>query len=388
MNKTILTPDIQKKLTDLICNLIAVDTSNPPGNEANLCANIENYFNRLNISITTYPLDSQRKSLVARIKGRSDKNILAFTGHMDVVPVSPREREAWHTPPFEPVIKNGRIYGRGSTDMKSGLATAMTALMLTCEKIKSGSYLPETDIMLIITCDEEDFMSGSKKLLRESFIKDIGKLIVCEPTSLKFGTSGAGRTYGELTITGQTGHGSRGCSGNVIHFASQFIERLLKEDFSDYDDPQFGRSFWQVLSINAGQEPGVVPDLLKMKIDARLAPDHRADDIRRRIESIIREMTQQTEYSIAYNVIDNREGWHLKNLAFREDIKKAAHSAAIPFEEICFTGTTDGSIFRRAGIECIIAGPGDLALAHRENESVSISECEEALMLYMKIIGI
>lgn len=386
---------------DLLCKLIACDSSNPPGREFGAARAVADFFGfdltedgalnrRLDApsclqggAVSVAP---QRHNLWFRLDGTTDAPALAFTGHMDVVPVGPEERRRWDTDPFEPVLKDGRVYGRGSTDMKSGLAAAMLALKQKADDVARGGARPRQTVYLLATVDEESDMLGSRAYLREPWIWDIGELVVCEPTGLELCVAGRGRTYGTVTLHGGTGHGSHGNAGNLIHAAAHFLNAMEEEDFKEFADAR-GHSFWQCLAIHAAKEPCVVPDELTLTLDARLAVDHPVDDIWERIRGLLDKTFGDTNITRELAVTDRRQGWATPAASpFRQKVERALQDCALPVQTALFGGTTDASKLREAGLEALIVGPGDLHLAHRENESVDVKEALGALTLYRRLI--
>ncbi len=361
-------------------DLVRIESINPPGNEYEVSAYLLDFFRSCSIEAEGFEVEGARRNIVARIPGKDSSRAIAFTGHMDVVPVSPKEALRWTTPPFSGDIIGGFLHGRGSSDMKGGLASAMVSMAA----IKESGITPPRDIYLIATVDEEDGMKGSKSLLDENFLDKVELLIVCEPTGLMVCNAGKGRTYGTISVQGGTGHGSQGKGQNAIDLARKLMNLMDEEDFSIYEGTEYGDSFWQPLSIHAGVEPCVVPDELELKMDARLVPDHDPEDIWRRLDRIIgRLKTENPGYEMTYEVIDVRDGWKVpegsENLL---KVKNVYLQAGIPYSTTFFAGTTDGSIFWRRGIECLILGPGDLSLVHKENEKVSVSELTDSMKVY------
>jgi acetylornithine deacetylase/succinyl-diaminopimelate desuccinylase family protein len=380
MDNKFSTETYESLLLKTVSDLVRIESINPPGNEEPVSSYLLDFFMTRSIEAEVYTVEGKRMNVVAHIPGKDSSKAIAFTGHMDVVPVSPKEALRWTSPPFSGELSGGFLHGRGSSDMKGGLASAMVSMAA----IKESGFTPPRDIYMIATVDEEDGMKGSKSLLDEKFLEKVELLIVCEPTGLMVCTAGKGRTYGTISVQGGTGHGSQGKGQNAIDLARRLMNLMEEEDFAGYEDTDYGSSFWQPLSIQAGVEPCVVPDELQLKIDARLVPEHDPDDIWRRLDRIIERLKLENPgYEVSYDVIDMREGWIVpegsENLL---KVKNVYIKAGIQFITSFFAGTTDGSIFRRRGIECLILGPGDLSLVHRENEKVKISELIDSLRIY------
>src|SRR3954454_6265961 len=132
----------------LLQQLIACDTSNPPGHEAQAVAILEAYLEPLGIECERVAKDTERPNLLARLRGRGNGPSLAFLGHLDVVQA---RRQDWTVEPFAAVERDGSIWGRGSVDMKCQVAATAVALATLARE----GFVPNGDLMLILTADEE-----------------------------------------------------------------------------------------------------------------------------------------------------------------------------------------------------------------------------------------
>ncbi|MGB4588116.1 MAG: M20 family metallopeptidase [Clostridiaceae bacterium] len=374
----------EKRLINTTSDLVKIESINPPGLEEEVGKYLMNFFQEASIEAWTIPVEGSRFDVVARIPGKDSTSSLAFTGHMDVVPVSEKERLRWKTPPFSGEIQGEFIRGRGSADMKGGLASAMVAMR---EIVKRG-IIPQNDIYLIATVDEEDGMKGSKALLKEPFLDSVSLMVVCEPTSLKACIAGKGRTYGNIRITGKTGHGSQGKGHNAIDFMRKLLNRMEETRFPEYQGTPYGDSFLQCLAIHAGVEPCVVPDELELRVDARLVPEHKTESVWKKMEEILEELKgENAGYEAAIEIIDQREGWTMKEDSPKIlQLRDVFEELKIPFQTDYFAGTTDGSIFRKKSKDCIIVGPGDLSCVHQENEKVAIRELIDSCKIYFEMM--
>lgn len=375
---------MRKSVIEVLEDLVNLKSINPPGLEASVCRYIQSYFEDLGIEVTLQEVEPDRHNLFARLPGKLPGAYL-FTGHMDVVPVSPAEETRWQTDPFKAVIKAGRLYGRGSSDMKAGLAAIMTVLA----ELKTEGFIPARDILVGLTVDEEFYMKGSQKIMADGLPEDILGIIVCEPTGLDLCTAGRGRTFGRISFQGATAHGSQPGGGcNAIDLAVEFINEMKQADFKQFSSAKYGDSFWQALSIEAGVEPGVVPDRCRLGIDARLTIGHQPAEIWQSVTLILKQLQlKHPALRYALTIDDQREPW-VTDPADRLVLNMADSLTAcgLPIRTQTFSGTTDGTKLRRGGAPCIIIGPGDLSLVHRENESVALAEVIKAVELYQTFI--
>src|SRR3954471_23736925 len=141
-------PDVRGEAVELLRRLVACDTSNPPGAEAQAAAILEDYLEPCGVECERVAKDPARANLVARLRGRGTGPSLAFLGHLDVVQA---RREDWTVEPFAGVERDGAIWGRGTIDMKCQVAASAVALATLA---REGAR-PAGDLMLILTSDEE-----------------------------------------------------------------------------------------------------------------------------------------------------------------------------------------------------------------------------------------
>lgn len=363
---------------EILTDLVELASVNPPGDEDLVCRCLESFCRAHGIEFSLQVVSPGRHNLLARLPGVCSRP-LVFTGHMDVVPVSESEALRWAGDPFIPRIRHGRLYGRGACDMKAGLAAALAAMVQVRE---AGCPLPH-DIVLCATVDEEFLMRGSAAIMADGLLADPVGIIVCEPTGLDLATASRGRTFGRITFHGHTGHGSDPSSSlNALDLAHEFMSRMKTVTFAR------DGTFWQALSIQAGVEPGVIPDECTLGIDARLGLDHEPAAIWLMVDEIMAAMaSRHPAMTWQVRIDDERESWQTPGTdPFLHQVTASWLALGQCFSQTQFPGTTDGTKLRRSGAPCIITGPGDLALAHRENESVELAQVYRAVSLYAHLM--
>ncbi len=194
--------NFDQSLITLLTDLVNIRSENPPGLEKELIDYMEKFFK--DAKLKTYRLETPllgRDNLLAVLEGseqehkvtsksnnngetrnasENEKGGTIFTGHSDVVTVSEIELKKWETDPFISCIRDGYIYGRGSCDMKAGLAAASLALA----NLSKIGFKPKSNLAILVTVDEEDSMLGSRSLVGNELLKSYTNLVVCEPSSL------------------------------------------------------------------------------------------------------------------------------------------------------------------------------------------------------------
>lgn len=378
--------NFKEEYVSLLQDLVRIPSINPPGKEEAVTRYLVSYLRRNGLDPIEVPTaDPRRRNIVCTLKGETDEDAIVFTGHQDVVGISEAETPLWITDPFGAQIIDGRLYGRGSSDMKSGVAAMVMAMVL----LKRQDVRPHRDVILAITCDEENLMSGSKALIRTNYFSRAKAVIVCEPTGLKVCRVGKGRTFGSITVFGKAAHGSKqGVGQNAVDLAVDLITLVNQTDFSAFDHPDYGSTFWRVLAIHAGMEPQVVPNECRMTLDARLSVKHHPDQVWHTFDELLSVFRERhPDARVTYEIIDERAPFIIpEDAPIVAEVRAAFEAARIPYAEDFFTGTTDGTQFKKIGIDPIILGPGDLSVVHRENEFVAIDEALSAVELYMALM--
>lgn len=370
----------------VVQDLVKIPSINPPGNEKDIAKYIENYFEANNIPVTTQEISPGRSNVVARLKGRGTAKPLMFSGHIDVVPVSPDEAKLWKVGPFSGEIIDGMLWGRGSIDMKGGVGAAMVALAT----LARHGIQPAGDIVFAATVDEEALMHGAKALIQSPLISDVDKVVICEPTNMRVESSSRGRTWAEVTVRGESAHASaKGAGKNAIDRALVLMNRMKKHEIPHQKHPLLGESFWQTTMINGGIEPAMIPDSCNVTVDARLVPGQTSDDIWDQMGNLISSIQKDIpDFKADINVIEKRDPWETSS----DDkvvslLCDACRTVGIPANIAGFIATTDGTIFRRIGIEGVIFGPGVLGNCHKENESVSVQQLIQAAQAYATMMN-
>ena len=144
----------KKELVDLLRSLIQIKSENPPGDENHISDYIKKYLLKNNIHSELIPLEIGRSSVIAKIEGEEERNI-TLCGHVDTVRA---KEEDWTKPAFEGLIENKKMYGRGASDMKGGVAAILYASVL----LKRGGIIPKKTVQLALTADEEWGYRGAK----------------------------------------------------------------------------------------------------------------------------------------------------------------------------------------------------------------------------------
>jgi len=376
-----------KEVIELTQRLVQIPSENPPGNEKEISKFIYNWFKENKIEAEMMEVLPDRSNVIARIKGESNKNPLLVLAHMDTVPAG----EGWKNDAFSGKIVEGKLYGRGSADMKSGLAVAMMAI----KKIKNSGEKLQGDLIVAAVVDEEaiDYL-GAQSLVKNN-IADKNTLIVCtEATGLNLCKVQKGTVWYKAETFGKNAHGGNPQYGaDAIHAMCIFLTNL-KEHISKlpYDQEHIGKSTITIGKMKGGLKVNIVPDYCMAELDLRIpAPldTLQADIILKNI------MEQATSLVIGVTGKVTRFGPERDPIEAQDKSVivqnlKSAYKEAIG-EEIevkGFAAYTDAGIIATMtkNNNCIIFGPGKLSNTHLVDEFVEIKEIEDAEKVLVGLI--
>ncbi|EZH64560.1 hypothetical protein DH09_18685 [Bacillaceae bacterium JMAK1] len=362
-------------------SLVRIPSENPSGSERKCAQYVEDYLKDLNgISLQVQPVEDERSNIIAIYKG-SDSSLrpLVILAHMDTVPVE----GTWSQQPFGAEVIDGRLYGRGACDMKSGLAAALVAFKNVVQQSQ-----PKRDLYLAITVDEEGpFMKGAVALVNEEVIPENAELLVTEPTSNTIAVAHKGTIWYEIVITGRSAHGGHAVVGiDAGHVAAESIMQL-KANVADlpYDHERFGKPTLSVGTIHGGEKTNMVAGSVRMELDFRLvAPmtQEEADELVDRSMKAACRKFKGASYTVNHYgyprppIDSNLESDLLERL---EDACELTLK-----EEVSHTGFpayTDASMIalKTGNRDLLVFGPANLEQAHRIDEYVEINQIEDCV---------
>ncbi|HBE42371.1 MAG TPA: peptidase M20 [Bacteroidales bacterium] len=358
--------------------LLSFNTINPPGNEEGIARYTGAILEENGFYVNYYPYGENRLQLVAE-KGITPGNPpVVFSGHFDTVPPG---NNPWSTDPFGGEVFDGKIWGRGSADMKGALAAMMIAAIEASDENPGGR-----GIRLIFTADEEPGCRGVMELIKSFTDRhNASAVIVGEPTENLPATGHKGAIYLLGKCMGKTAHSSMPEKGiNAIYKAARSIIRLSEVRFDAEIDPLLGYPTINIGKINGGMNINSVPDNAEFTIDIRTTSgtDHEAI-IRKIEEEIGGETVLETLVNInpVYTSSDNPFVRLVYDICgIRE--QSPGFPLALPY-------LTDGAVLQRfySGAPTVILGPGQPEMAHQTNEYCYIEKLESCVKIYKKIIS-
>lgn len=372
----------KKRAIRFLQKLIQENTVNPPGNELGVAQIIKEHVQNYNLNAEIKTITNDRANIIVQLPGENpDSSPLIYSGHLDTVPIG--ETTNWHIDPFLGEIKNGKLYGRGACDMKSGVAALIESMIY----MKENNITPKEDIIFIGTVGEEVDCLGAKQIIQENLIDNAGAMIIAEPSNNKVFSAHKGALWLEIETLGKTAHGATPKEGiNAIRSMMNILKKLENASFlTEFEHHLLGKPSINVSMVEGGVQANVVPDYCKSTVDIRTVPTMEHNMIIERVNSLLKEEERngcRAKLNILQNLmpLSNKENNPFVNLALHinENIQGKK------FKEGAANYYTDGSVFADyLDIPIIIYGPGDGKLAHQANEYVETENYINSINYYI-----
>lgn len=360
---------------ELTRDMIRFDTVNPPGNERPLAEMLGRLLEEAGFAVSYHEFAPARASLIARAGG-GDKPPLCLTGHIDTVPLGAR---AWSMDPFAADIKDGRLYGRGSSDMKSGVAAMVAAAIGLMPALGRSP-----GVVLVITAGEETGCEGAYHLvgLSEALGK-AGAVVVGEPSSNYPFVGHKGALWLKARTHGVTAHGSMPEKGvNAVYGAARAIGKLEDFDFNVARHDVLGAPTLNVGTVAGGMNINSVPDRAEIGIDIRTVPGQDHARLRDGLGGYLGgDVEIETLVDVAGVWTDPDDAWMRSVFEIMGPLLGETPSVRAA------TYFTDASALTPAygGPPTVILGPGEAQMAHQTDEYCEVARIEQAVEAYAQI---
>lgn len=363
--------------------LVAIDSRNPslvpdgPGEGA--CARLLSGILRdWGFRVELQEAAPGRPNVIARI-GSAGGRSLILNGHLDTVGVERMSHEPW-----EPTVRDGRLYGRGSADMKAGIAAMCAAAWHAAKSGIAG------EVIVTAVADEEFRSIGTKAVLDSGIRADAA--IVTEPTQLAICTAHKGFVWADLDVRGVAAHGSRYDIGvDAIALASLVVadlEQYQHRVLATRAHPLLGRPSLHASFIRGGQGLSTYPDRCTVQYERRTIPGEVPGDFARELaEAVARVRATRPELdAVVIPGFSQDPNEVPESHAIVQALARALAAEGAPAPIVGLACWTDAALFTAAGIPAICFGPGDIALAHAREEFVPVREIEVATTVLTSVI--
>lgn len=371
----------------ILRDLVAIPSVNPMGRnisgpeyfETRLSDWLVRFFESLDVPFERMEVSPGRANIVARLERRAARETILLDAHQDTVPV-----DGMTIPPFEPVIQDGRLYGRGACDVKGGLAAMLAAFArLARERPKTAA----ASVIMVCTCDEEFGASGARAMARTwQTAPDV--CVVAEPTELNIVVAHRGAVRWKLRTTGRACHSSRPQDGvNAIYKMAQVLSCLERyaEELPRMVPvhPLCGPATFSVGTIAGGISINTVPDECVIEIDRRVVPGEDPQTIVPHVATYLHERLD-VDFEMLVSTVDGATLSDRNNGAWAERLMQSISQVVGERAKLGAVYGTNASRYSAAGAPALVFGPGSIAQAHTRDESIDIEQLRQAAEIYYR----
>ena len=377
-------------VTDLLCQLIAIPSVNPMGRavdgseflEARLSAWLVDFFSSIGAVCEVREVAPGRSNVIASLDCPNATTTLLLDVHQDTVGV-----DGMTIPPFEPEVRDGRVYGRGASDVKGSMAVVLSTFAKLCR----GRPKVCPNVVVSCSCDEESTMLGIRDLVtcwtqtnnRNGLLSVApDAAIVFEPTELNVVVAHRGVIRWQIRVSGTACHSSDPSLGeNAIYKMAQVVRWL--ENYAQslgqgsHRDPWCGIGSLSVGRIAGGTSVNIVPPDCEIEVERRLLPGEDAEQV---LSTLRQGLCQDLGFDVHFE-----PAWiHCPSLTANDNGELAdrlvavAERADVSCKKIGVGYGTHASTIARTGIPTVVFGPGSISQAHTENEYIAIEQLEKA----------
>jgi succinyl-diaminopimelate desuccinylase len=353
--------------------LLRFNTINPPGNERPCAHHLGQLLEKAGYAVSYHEYADGRANLIARIGTGRERAPLCFTGHIDIVPLG---TVTWKRDPFAGETDQGRVYGRGSSDMKAGVAAFVAAGITLAERLK-----PSPGVVFVITAGEETGCEGANYLEQQpGVLGKAGAIVVGEPTGNYPFIGHKGAYWLKATTRGVTAHGSMPELGdNAIYKLARAVAKLEHYNFDQPSHFMMGKPTLNVGTIHGGLNINSVPDQASAFLDMRTIPNQDHAKLREHMQRYLGadvELTPLMDVSSVWTEPSHPWMQQVFEISAKYLKDKPQPKTATYF--------TDAGALRRAyhGPPTVIYGPGEPSMAHQTDEYCDISKLEASVSAY------
>jgi len=370
-------------MKELLKKLIQAETTGEKG-ELAAAEVISKELHQSGIDSSIDSWDQIRANIFANVKSAGRRAGLLFACHLDVV--GPGEA-SWKYPAFTPVEIDGKIYGRGSVDMKGGVAAAVTAVR---QIVDSGIKLQGNISFSAVAGEETDSIGArrfvdNKDWLEEFAPNGLAGVIIPEPTNFEVVIAHRGMLWLEVITMGKAAHSSAPQLGiNAIESMRLILDELDNYEIKTKPHKLLGTSSMSINTITGGKAMNVVPDKCSIGIDFRTLPAQDHGEIVADLQKIFTKLKDENgDFEAAVSVLRQVQPLETDN---NNEFVKTFCSAVGTDKTKAVGYTTDGPYFASLGAPIVIFGPGKPDLCHKPDEYIDIADLEKGVEYYKNII--
>ena len=375
----------QTEVVSLCQELIRIVSINPPGDEIRIAEHVARILDKAGLKVEIIRHNQERASILAVLKSSRELPPLLYSAHLDTVPLGV---EKWSHEPFDAVISDGRIWGRGAADMKGGMA----ALIVAATGLARSGLPLRGDLILALTAGEEVDSLGATSIASRSELGPLQAVIIPEPSDNDVYVAEKGALWLELSTHGKTAHGAMPELGeNAVLMMVDLITELQKLQIPFKEHPMLGGFSMSVNTIQGGMKTNVVPDGCVVTVDMRTVPGQRHDAIVEWVKGMIAALSRRNpSFRASVKVTNDRRPIETSSeepavRLFVDIVEELLGDRPTPKGVRYYTDAT--ALVPAFKAPMIICGPGDPKLAHQPNENIVIEKLVQAVKIYTLTAG-
>ena len=366
-------------MIELLKDLVGCESTLAVG-EVDAVKVLADYFSKHGLDCQMDVWDRIHANATIHIKSGGQGPTLLFAAHIDVVPA---DDAGWKCPPFVAVEHDGKIFGRGSCDMKGGIASTAAAIV---EVIQAGHEL-KGDIIFTATAAEETTSVGVKRFVQNNAgqLPPLAGIVIPEPTGFDIVTAHRGILWLKLTTHGKTAHGSMPHLGiNAVMKMHRLFDELKGYMPQYQEHARLGKCSMSINKIYGGTATNVVPADCSVELDIRTLPGQSHEAIVEEVKTLFDKLQQEdSEFKADVEVIRSVEAMESDD---NSDFIKSFCQIVDINETKAVGYTTDGPFLKSLNTPMVVFGPGDTDLCHKPNEYIEIDALHKAKEYYKKVI--
>ena len=385
LNSDIKSKIKEEEITNLAQELIKIPSDETAG-EKEVCEYLESYLKSLGMKVLLQKVLPNRPNIIAEVIGDEVGKSIMFNGHVDTVPVG--DIKKWSMDPYSAIIKDNKLFGRGSTDMKGAIASMIIAMKFIMNNVeKFNGKIIFTGVMA-----EETTGLGTQKIVEENIKTDMA--VVGEPSDEKIYRAHKGTMWFNLSTYGKLEHSSESNSesNNAIINMMKLIMEIneISKELETIENNLVGHPSINIGLIDGGTKQNMIADSCRISIDRRTLPEEKTDEIldklRIRLDGL-RSLDDRLTFDLEIDTI--REAVEVvESEQIVQEVKNALNKVINKNPTISgMKATTDMSILVNQGnIPSVIYGPGFIKQAHTVDEFIEVKRLVESSQVYAEIL--
>ena len=377
-----------QEAAELLSALVRIPSMNPAfmadgsGGERGLADFVESHLRDIGMETAQHEALPGRPNVFGRLRVPNSRGLLLFECHMDTVGI-----DTWGPEALEPRLEGTTLHGRGSCDAKGCLA----GMLLAVRELAQEREQLAVDIGVLGVVDEEYRFRGIQGFIEQGI--DVTAAVIGEPTELGLVTATKGAVRFTLQTKGRPAHSSQPHKGNNAIYQMVEVIQHLRETL----DPRFavrshslvGYPTWAIGIIHGGHAANVIPETCQIVVDRRIIPGETSEGAIEEFEEAIRELAADKPDLHPSVASRDLADWPLDTAADEEVVQAAMRALQAhdrPPEPQGVTYGTDASKLQvKAGVPCIVFGPGDIGYAHTDHERIELKEVAQSAEIYAQM---